>query len=288
MPRKDHHWDKAQRPSWQQHSERGPNIAPEEKNDAKPPLTFEELVNPMQPPEGKEYDCHWTRRNYDQARVYARWQQLRESHSEAYTDDALTRDTLNDDYQQLFVSMLLDHVQHVLVCLQNRTQPEPLRLLLLGTAGSGKTRAVQTALQEIQRTLAKAGLSFDLDPREFVRVAAPTGSAAFNLRFHATTVHRLIHWFTPPYFKLISDDKTLYDFQKQLRNTQLIILDEISMIGRQMMGRIDSRMEQAKGYQDQRNESIGGLSCVAVGDPAQCEAMHDQQIYNTAPHKGTA
>ena len=143
----DHHWDKAQRPSWQQHSERGPNIAPEEKNDAKPPLAFEELVNPMQPPEGKEYDRHWTRKNYDQARVYAKWQQIRESNSETYTNDALTRDTLNDDYQQLFVTMLLDHVQHVLTCLQNRTQPEPLRLLLLGTAGSGKTRAVQTALQ---------------------------------------------------------------------------------------------------------------------------------------------
>ena len=171
---------------------------------------------------------------------------------------------------------------------QGEKQPEPLRLLLLGTAGSGKTRAVQTALQEIQRNLAAAGLPFDVDPREFVRVAAPTGTAAFNLRFHATTVHRLIHWFTPPFFKTISDDRTLYELQKQLRNTQLIILDEVSMIGRQMMGRIDSRMEQAKGYQNERSESLGGVSCVAVGDPAQCEAMHDQQSYNTTPHKGTA
>ena len=128
----------------------------------------------------------------------------------------------------------------------------------------------------------------DVEPRGFVRVAAPTGSAAFNLRFHATTVHRLIHWFTPPYFKTITDDKTLYELQKQLRSTQLVILDEVSMIGRQMMGRIDSRFEQAKGYQNERNESLGGVSCVAVGDPAQCEAMHDQQIYNTTPHKGTS
>ena len=27
---------------------------------------------------------------------------------------------------------------------------------------------------------------------------------------------------------------------------------------------------------------------MCVGDPAQCEAMHDQQIYNTVPHKATA
>ena len=59
----------------------------------------------------------------------------------------------------------------------------------------------QTALQEMQRVLATAGLPFDIDPREFVRVAAPTGTAAFNIRFNATTLHRLMHWFTPPYFK---------------------------------------------------------------------------------------
>ena len=92
----------------------------------------------------------------------------------------------------------LDHAEHIFECLRKKTQPEPLRLLLLGTAGSGKTRAVQTALQEIQRKLAAAGLPFDVDTRHFVRVAAPTGSAAFNLRFHATTVHGLIRWFTPP------------------------------------------------------------------------------------------
>ena len=110
----DHHWEKAQRPSWQRHSEHGPNVEPEQKGEAKPPLTFEELVNPMEPPAGKEYDRHWTRRNYDQARVHAAWQQLREGDTEAYSDETLSRATLNDDYQQLFVTMLLDHVQHLL------------------------------------------------------------------------------------------------------------------------------------------------------------------------------
>ena len=127
----------------------------------------------MQPPPGKEYERHWTRRNYDREHVNARWQELRDNHPEVYSDETLSKDTLSDDYQQLFVAMLLDHVQHVITCLNDKTQPEPLRLLLLGTAGSGKTRAVQTALQETQRTLAAAGLPFDVEPREFVRVAAP-------------------------------------------------------------------------------------------------------------------
>ena len=77
--------------------------------------------------------------------------------------------------------------------MQKKQTPEPLRLLLLGTAGSGKTRAVQTVLQELQRALSIADLPVDVDRTAFVRVGAPTGTAAFNLRFQATTIHRLIH-----------------------------------------------------------------------------------------------
>ena len=62
-----------------------------------------------------------------------------------------------------------------------------LRLLLLGTAGTGKTYTVQTTLQELRRLLAARGVA-----ATFVKVAAPTGPAAFNLRFNATTIHRLI------------------------------------------------------------------------------------------------
>ena len=62
------------------------------------------------------------------------------------------------------------------------------RLLLLGTAGTGKTYTVQTTLQELRRLLAARGVD-----ASFVKVAAPTGPAAFNLRFNATTIHRFIH-----------------------------------------------------------------------------------------------
>ena len=121
-----------------------------------------------------------------------------------------------------------------------------MRLLLLGSAGAGKTRAVQTALQEIQRALQKSNLPASIDPAKFVRVGAPTGTAAFNLRFNATTIHRLIHWFKPPFFSEITDSGRLDKLQQHLGSTELLILDEISMVGRQMMGRIDSRCTQAK------------------------------------------
>ena len=60
------------------------------------------------------------------------------------------------------------------------------------------------------------------------------------------------------------------------------------MVGRQMMGRIDSRLRQGKAGRNPGDRTLGGVSCVAVGDPAQCEAIRDQQIYNVTPHKRTS
>ena len=137
------------------------------------------------------------------------WDTLRDELSK-YSDDTLSRDTLGDDHQQLFVTLVLDHVEYIIDCFRQDIQPEPMRLLLLGSAGAGKTRAVRTALQEIQRFLASVDLPEDIDPDKFVRVAAPTGSAAFNLRFNATTVHGLIHWFRLRYFEVLKNpEKTM-------------------------------------------------------------------------------
>jgi hypothetical protein len=56
-----------------------------------------------------------------------------------------------------------------------------------------------------------------------------------------------------------------------------------------MMGRIDSRLRQAKpGGEHPDRPCLGGVSCVAVGDPAQCEPIRDQQLYDVAPHRKTA
>jgi len=56
-----------------------------------------------------------------------------------------------------------------------------------------------------------------------------------------------------------------------MSRTHLIIFDEISMVGKQMMGKISSRCQQAKtSVQNPTGDALGGLSCIGVGDPAQC------------------
>ena len=194
-----------------------------------------------------------------------------------YTDESLTLDAL-DEYQLLFVSVVLEYVERVLEAIDKDLQePEPLRLMLLGTAGTGKSTATKTLLQELRRRLQGHKLEVD-----FFKVAAPTGTAAFNVRFNATTVHRLIHWFTPKYWNEELSDVKLDKLQQALGKTELVVIDEISMVGRQMMGRVDSRLSKAKPHRE--DSTLGGTGLVCVGDPGQCQAMFDQQLYDTNPH----
>ena len=79
------------------------------------------------------------------------------------------------------------------------------------------------------------------------------------------------------------DSDALEQFQKHLDQTELIILDEISMVGRQFMGKINSRLCQGK----MNDNMLGNVSCISVGDPGQCAAMHDQQMFDTDKHPNT-
>ena len=236
------------------------------------------IVNP------KDHDWSQSETRTSTKDVESFWQHIRTHHG--YFDDSLSRDALHDDYQQLFVHMLLDHVKELLLAFKERRQAKPMYLFLLGTAGTGKTRAIQTALQEIKAHMRSMDLNLNF-VRDFVRPAAPTGSAAFNIRFNASTIHRLIHWFNPTIFHEMNDNTILGEFQEFMQHTQLIILDEFSMVGRQMMGRIDSRLHQAKADTNLQDYDFGGLSCVCAGDLAQCEAIHDQQPYNLKTHPET-
>ena len=78
-----------------------------------------------------------------------------------YTDESLTVDAL-DEYQLLFVSVVLEYVERVLEAMdQDLQEPEPLRLMLLGTAGTGKSTATKTLLQELRRRLQGHKLEVD-------------------------------------------------------------------------------------------------------------------------------
>ena len=257
------------------HSEAGPNINPLSRM-LNPQPVKDDNINPT------DFDWHAEWKDLPDNDFSRVWDSLKET-TTTYSDDKLTKETLGDDYQLFFVHLVLDHVNDIISSWHRNVQPEPLRLMLLGTAGTGKTKAIQTLLQELQKTLQTMHLHVN-----FARAAAPTGSAAFNIRFNASTIHRLIHWLNPRFFReLKQNDKSLARFQAFMQGTQLVILDEISMVGRQFMGKIDSRLRQAKAGRNPLDRDLGGISCVCVGDTGQCEAISDQQLYDGRTHPNT-
>ena len=144
----------------------------------------------------------------------AEWRRLLEERKGAdveYDRPDLTKEKLNDDYQRLFIEVFLAHVREILANKDKTTCVPPLRLMLLGTAGTGKSTTVQTLLQEIKRLLAESSYEGD-----FVRVAAPTGCAAFNIRFGATTLHRLFNILNPfRWRELHENTQELANFQEK-------------------------------------------------------------------------
>ena len=115
-------------------------------------------------------------------------------------------------------SIVLDHV--------NSMDPPPLRLIISGTAGTGKSYLIHC-------------LRLLLGDK--VQVAAPTGVAAFNIEGH--TLHTLLNLPTRGDFKDLEGER-LHRKQEMLSSVSYLFIDEMSMVGRKIFGQIDIRLRQ--------------------------------------------
>ena len=82
------------------------------------------------------------------AALQTHWDKFGES-KRRHTNEALTQDGWGDDFQKLFVNILLQHTRELISAYNqhNFDLVKPLRIFLFGTAGTGKTTTVQTTLQ---------------------------------------------------------------------------------------------------------------------------------------------
>ena len=99
--------------------------------------------------------------------------------------------------------------------------PSPLRMIVSGTAGTGKSYWIHC-------------LRLFLNSR--VRVAAPTGVAAFNIEGH--TLHSLLSLPVKGDYKDLEGER-LHQMQQSLANMEYLIIDEMSMVGRKILGQVD-------------------------------------------------
>ena len=170
----------------------------------------------------------------------------------------------------------LNHKQRVILqhCITYLFNQDKFYIFLAGGAGTGKSRVINTLYQVLLKIF---------NPREIaerlpVLISAYTGKAAFNVRGY--TLHTLfkIPIMIPHQFKGMMPelgDNTLLKLQKAFRCTQILIVDEISMVGCNLWENVSKRLMQIKCNQ----EPFGGLSILVVGDFNQVAPVKEGSIF---------
>ena len=187
------------------------------------------------------------------------------------------------------------------------TASKPVRCFLIGTAGTGKSRTVRSFVGA-KRAVVRRTLEASIDSRrlqlshvqaeikEAIRrccqLGAPTGCASFQLKFGASTLHRLFG--VPIGYCGPAANRTSENFKikkEKMRLAKLYVLDEMSMIGRRMLGKIEFKIRDHLGNipaPDGSEPVMGQKDFVLCGDPKQCPPIGDEPIYQNGEYAGKA
>mgnify|MGYP004525565131 FL=1 len=127
-----------------------------------------------------------------------------------------------------------------------------MSLFLTGKAGTGKT----TFLSDVVRHTKKKCI-----------VLAPTGIAAVNAG--AMTIHSFFQFGLGPFVKGVIEPKSDFRIKKSklelIRNLQLLIIDEVSMVRADLMDHIDVELRRIR----RNSKPFGGVQLLMIGDLQQ-------------------
>ncbi|OCT76291.1 hypothetical protein XELAEV_18031490mg [Xenopus laevis] len=140
--------------------------------------------------------------------------------------------------------------------------PEQFLWYVSGTEGTGKSHLIKCVYTEASKLLSKMScVSEEIDiSQPTVLLTAFTGTAAFNI--NGQTLHSLLKLprsLKPPYQGL---GNCLDEIRANLCKTQILIIDEISMVSKPLFAYVNWRLQQIKG----NKKPFGGISILAVGD----------------------
>ena len=163
-----------------------------------------------------------------------------------------------------------DFFTHVLHWM--KTKEQPLYLFLTGGAGVGKSVVVRALYQALHRYICKEAGEDQDDIR--ILLCAPTRKAAYSI--NGVTLHNAFYIQPSKGFNQSFPADVRHTFQVKYRNLSIVIIDEISMVGKKMFSFLDTRLKKIKG----NIQSFGGVSILAVGDLLQLKPVFDDWIFN--------
>jgi hypothetical protein len=182
---------------------------------------------------------HWTtperlqgpKRN-DRAAAVERYPQLPTSEREVNLDDLDPTQRFAADIAVKWADAWMGDSEYE----RQGLPPEPLNMIWLGTAGTGKTETLKALLRHWETT------GFGK-----VRIAAFTGVAASNVGQGATTLHSLfrLHDVNSASGELNAmQGKALEEFNEELNGCRLLVIDEISMVSKTVLAQISTRLQE--------------------------------------------
>ena len=166
-------------------------------------------------------------------------------------DEMINEFTLNTEQARAF-KIICEHSMH--------HQKEPLKMYIGGAGGTGKSRVIN-ALKEF---FLRKGQG-----RRF-RLASYTGVAAKNIS--GMTVHAALSLNQQ---KKANKGNTRRDLTAMWEGVDFFFIDEISMIGCQMLYRISEALIEAKG----NSQPFGGVNFIVAGDFAQLPPVGETRLY---------
>ncbi|KAH0385989.1 hypothetical protein KCU92_g2920, partial [Aureobasidium melanogenum] len=143
-----------------------------------------------------------------------------------------------------------------------------------GGAGSGKTFVCQLITDHVNQ------LAMTMNqPTPAVKVMAPTGVAAKNIG--GETLHSALRIFSANFLPLM--DAGLLSLRKEWQDIRLVVIDEKSMISRNILWQIDQRLRHIL---DRHDRPFGGMSVILVGDFVQIQPVAGAPLYqdDRQPH----
>ena len=180
-----------------------------------------------------------------------------------------------NEKQRGIVMFHRDWCKKAVIALKNGEPIVPYRVFLSGPGGVGKSHVIRLIHSDTIKLLRLAGT---LQPGDVtVLLTAPTGVAAFNIS--GMTLHSALLLGCSKYagFQPLSHDR-LNTLRCKLSRLMLVIIDEVSMVGCNMLLEIHKRLQQIKGVLP--DVMFGGVSILAVGDLYQLPPVGQPALFD--------
>ena len=168
---------------------------------------------------------------------------------------------LNECQQHLF-NFLMQYTLHCKLVEKNSELPlKPFQIFLSGGAGVGKSFLIKAVTEYLKRVLRYPNQNLD---QPSILVTASTGKADTGI--NGITLHSAFHLPVKSGLKSFEykkpSDETLHVLRNKYQYLRVLIIDEISMIGRESFGHLDLALKAIM----QNPSPFGGVSLLVVGD----------------------